>query len=133
MAEFFSRSEAETISFAREYAKTLCAGDVLLLDGEMGAGKTAFVKGLAQGLQIEEEVTSPTYAYMNSYADKLYHYDCYRIQSEMQAECLGLTDPFYAGGICVLEWSENIAGLLPPNCKRVVIEKISDDERMIRY
>lgn len=68
MAEFFSHSEKQTAAFAEEYAKTLCAGDVLLLHGEMGAGKTAFVKGLARGLHITEEVTSPTYAYLNDYA-----------------------------------------------------------------
>ena len=81
MAEFFSHSEEETIEFAKKYAATLVPGDVVLLEGEMGAGKTAFAKGVAKGLGISEEVTSPTYAYLNSYSDKLYHYDCYRIRS----------------------------------------------------
>ncbi len=133
MAEFFSHSEKQTAAFAEEYAKTLCAGDVLLLHGEMGAGKTAFVKGLARGLHITEEVTSPTYAYLNDYAGKLYHYDCYRISSEEQAEQLGLCDYFDAGKICVLEWSEKIAGLLPPRCKQIVIEKTGEEERKITF
>ena len=70
MAVFVSQSEKETIAFAEEYAKTLRAGDVVCLEGEMGAGKTAFAKGVARGLGILEEVTSPTYAYVNSYQNK---------------------------------------------------------------
>jgi tRNA threonylcarbamoyladenosine biosynthesis protein TsaE len=133
MAEFISHSAEETMEWAQRYAQTLQAGDVLLLQGDMGAGKTAFTKGLALGLGILEEVTSPTYAYMNSYEDRLFHYDCYRISSERQAENLGLADYFDAGGICVLEWSDNIKGLLPENCKTVVIEKISERERKIIF
>lgn len=123
-------SEEETIRFAKEYAKTLRAGDVVLLHGELGAGKTVFVKGIAQGLGIEEEITSPTYAYMNDYGG-LYHYDCYRLKSGAQAEALGLTDYFYADGICVIEWSENIADVLPERCKEVFIRKIGENEREI--
>ena len=132
-SEMRSHSAEETIQIAEQYAKSLQKGDVVLLCGEMGAGKTAFAKGVAKGLGIEEEVTSPTYAYMNSYSDKLYHYDCYRIRSEMQAENLGLADYFDAGGICLVEWSENIAGLIPPYAKKVVLEKIGEDERKILY
>ena len=123
-------SEEETIRFAKEYAKTLRAGDVVLLHGELGAGKTVFVKGIAQGLGIEEEITSPTYAYMNDYGG-LYHYDCYRLKSGAQAEALGLTDYFYADGICVIEWSENIADVLPERCKEVFNRKIGENEREI--
>ncbi len=133
MAEFFSHSEEETKAWAEAYAKTLSKGDILLLNGEMGAGKTAFCKGLARGLGIVDEVTSPTYAYMNNYDDKLFHYDCYRITSEAQAENLGLCDYFDAGGVCVIEWSENIAGLLPKNCKTVAIEKVNEETRKIIF
>ena len=125
-----TKSEGETMRFAEEYAKTLSAGDVVLLHGEMGAGKTVFVKGLASGLGIEDEITSPTYAYMNDYGG-LYHYDCYRLKSGAQAEALGLTDYFYAGGICVVEWSENIADVLPEGCKEVFIRKTGENEREI--
>ena len=126
-----TKSAEQTISFAEEYAKTLRAGDVVLLRGEMGAGKTVFVKGLARGLGIDEEITSPTYAYMNEYGGKLYHYDCYRLTDGAQAEALGLTDYFYAGGICVIEWSENIRSVLPEQCKVVQINKLSEREREI--
>lgn len=131
MAVFISRSAEQTINFAREYASSLKGGDVVLLNGEMGAGKTVFVKGLAKGLGISDEITSPTYAYMNDYGGVLYHYDCYRLKSGAQAEALGLCDYFYAGGVCVVEWPENIADVLPENCKRVRIEKRGESEREI--
>ncbi len=131
MAIFISKSREETLAFAESYAKTLRGGDVVLLDGEMGAGKTVFTKGLAKGLGIEEEVTSPTYAYMNDYDGRLFHYDCYRIESVEQAERLGLADYFDMGGICVIEWSQNIAPLLPRKTKRVTINKLSENEREI--
>lgn len=125
-----TNSAKETEQFAMEYAKTLRPGDVVLLHGEMGAGKTVFVKGLAKGLGIEEEVTSPTYAYMNDYGG-LYHFDCYRLSCGAQAEALGLCDYFYAGGICVVEWPENIADVLPGTCREVRIEKRGENSREI--
>ena len=133
MNKFLSTSREETYSFAEEYAKTLRKGDVVLLDGDMGAGKTVFAKGVAKGLGIEEEVTSPTYAYMNDYDGRLFHYDCYRIESVAQAESLGLADYFDMGGICLVEWSQNIAPLLPRKVKRVVIKKIDENTREIEY
>ncbi len=126
-----THSAEETIQFAKKYAAGLQKGEVVLLCGEMGAGKTVFVKGVAQALGIDEEITSPTYAYMNDYGGRLYHYDCYRLTSGAQAEALGLTDYFYADGICVIEWAENIAEVLPENCKKVTIRKLSETEREI--
>lgn len=128
-----TKSREETIKFAEEYGKTLRGGDVLLLDGEMGAGKTVFTKGIALALGINAEITSPTYAYLNDYDEKLYHYDCYRLSSGEDAEALGLTEYFYGNGVCVVEWSENIADVLPDNCKRVKIEKIDLNTRKITY
>ena len=133
MRKIITKTREETETFACEYAKTLRAGDVVLLDGDMGAGKTVFSKGVAKGLGIQEEVTSPTYAYMNDYDGRLFHYDCYRIESVEQAERLGLADYFDMGGICLIEWAQNIAPLLPPRVKRVTIKKLSEDEREITY
>ena len=133
MAVFISHSAKETITFAEEYARSLKGGDVVLLNGDMGAGKTVFAKGVALGLGIKEEVLSPTYAYMNDYDGKLYHYDCYRLSSGMQAEALGLCDYFYGNGVCLVEWAENIADVLPENCKRVTIYKREGDVREIIY
>ena len=131
--EKITKSREETIKFAEEYGKTLRGGDVLLLDGDMGAGKTVFTKGIALALGISDEITSPTYAYLNDYDGKLYHYDCYRLSSGEDAEALGLTEYFYGDGVCVVEWSENIADVLPDNCKRVKIEKIGLNTRKITY
>ena len=131
MAIFISKSREQTEQFATEYAKTLKPYDVVLLDGDMGAGKTVFAKGVARGLGIEEEVTSPTYAYMNDYDGRLFHYDCYRIESVEQAERLGLADYFDMGGTCLIEWAQNIAPLLPKDCKRVVIRKCGEEVREI--
>ncbi|MDE7159043.1 MAG: tRNA (adenosine(37)-N6)-threonylcarbamoyltransferase complex ATPase subunit type 1 TsaE, partial [Clostridiales bacterium] len=82
MEIFLSHSEQETADWAARYAKTLMLGDTVLLNGEMGAGKTAIAKGIAKGLGITAEVTSPTYAYINDYDGRLFHFDCYRLESE---------------------------------------------------
>lgn len=129
--EIITKSFEETIQVAMEYTKTLSQGDVVILDGDMGAGKTVFTKGVARALGITDEITSPTYAYMNDYDGKLYHYDCYRLSSGEDAEALGLTDYFYMRGICVIEWAQNIADALPRNIKRVKIEKIDEGTRKI--
>lgn len=131
MAKFLSGSENATIAFAREYASTLLPNDVVVLKGEMGVGKTVFTKGIAQGLGINEEILSPTYTYMNDYSGVLYHYDCYRLTSGAQAEALGLTDYFGGGGICVIEWAENIADVLPEKYKTVTIKKLRTANREI--
>ena len=126
MAVFVTHSEEETLRLAEAFAKTLEAGDTVLLGGEMGAGKTVFAKGVARGLGVHSEVTSPTYAYINSYEDgrlPLWHFDCYRVPSEAYARALGFEEYFSAGGVCLVEWSENIATLLPEKVKRVQIRK----------
>lgn len=129
--KYLSDSAEETIKIGKSFAEKLKKGTVVLLDGEMGAGKTVFVKGMALGLGIKSLVTSPTYAYMNDYDGILYHYDCYRLSSGEDAESLGLTDYFYAGGICVVEWSENIADVIPDGAVRVTIEKTGEEQRSI--
>lgn len=128
--EYISISEQNTREIAREYAKTLKSGDVVLLRGELGAGKTAFMKGVADYFNVGE-VTSPTYAYLNVYGEYIYHYDCYRLSSGEDAELLGLTDYFGGDNICFIEWSENIADVLPEQTKKVVIEKIDQNTRKI--
>jgi len=128
--EFISKSELETQEIAFEYAKTLVKGDVILLSGDLGAGKTAFTKGVAKYFGIDG-VTSPTYAYLNVYNDLLYHYDCYRLSCGEDAVMLGLTDYFNGDNICLIEWSENISEVIPKNAKKVQIQKIDDGTRKI--
>lgn len=129
--EYISNSPEETVKIAENYAKTLKKNDVVILDGDMGAGKTVFSKGVAAGLGITANVVSPTYAYMNDYDGILYHYDCYRLRDGNQAINLGLTDYFEAGGICLIEWAENIKSVLPENCKRVTIKSLGEKKRII--
>lgn len=129
---YISSSPEETLKIAREYAGSLKANDVVVLDGPMGAGKTVFAKGVALGLGITDTVLSPTYAYMNDYNGVLYHYDCYRLSCGEQAASLGLTDYFDAGGVCLIEWASNIQSVLPEKVKKVTI-KIIDDKRQITF
>lgn len=128
--EKISKDGKSTRSIAFEYASTLKKGDVVLLSGDLGAGKTEFVKGVAEYFGLDG-VTSPTYAYLNVYGEFLYHYDCYRLSSGEDAELLGLTDYFNQDNVCLIEWSENIADALPKNCKTVRIEKIDENTRRI--
>ncbi|MBR2322518.1 MAG: tRNA (adenosine(37)-N6)-threonylcarbamoyltransferase complex ATPase subunit type 1 TsaE [Clostridia bacterium] len=129
--KYLSKTPKQTMKIGEEFAKTLTSGDVVLLHGDLGAGKTAFTKGIAKGLNIQKEITSPTYAYMNDYDGILYHYDCYRLSSGEDAEALGLTDYFYGDGVCVIEWSENIKSVLPKKVKSVTINKIDEKTREI--
>ena len=128
--EYISNSEKQTAEIAFSYAKTLSKGDVVILSGDLGAGKTAFVKGVARYFGLDG-VTSPTYAYLNVYGDFLYHYDCYRLSSGEDAEQLGLTDYFNGDNVCLIEWAENILDVLPDNIKTVKIEKLGESERKI--
>ena len=128
--KMLSTSEKQTQEIAYEYAKTLKRGDVVILSGDLGAGKTAFTKGVAKYFGLDN-VTSPTYAYLNIYGDLLYHYDCYRLSCGEDAEVLGLTDYFNGDNICIIEWAENIIDVLPKNVKKVEIKKTSEFEREI--
>lgn len=124
----YTAKDTEQIGF--EYAKTLKKGDVVVLDGDMGAGKTVFVKGVAKYFGLSN-VTSPTYAYLNVYGDLIYHYDCYRLSCGEDAERLGLTDYFGGNNICIVEWAVNIEDSLPKTVKTVKITKLSESERKI--
>ena len=131
MKTVFSESEKDTFNIALEYGKTLKSGDVILLHGDFGAGKTAFTKGIAKALNINEEVTSPTYSYLNVYGGKLFHYDFYRLSSGEEAEALGLNDYFEGDNICIIEWGENVEEILPETAKNVTIEKLGENKRKI--
>ena len=132
--EFISHSVDETQSFAESLGKTFVGGEALLLEGEMGAGKTHFVKGLAKGLGIDEVVTSPTFALHNVYAGRLTlnHFDFYRIDDSQEVVVLGLDEFFYdPNGVAAIEWSENVKDLLPKRCITVTIDKLDDNTRRI--
>ena len=128
--QLISKNQKQTEDIAFEYAKTLVKGDVVLLKGDLGAGKTHFVKGIARFFGFDG-VTSPTYAYLNVYGNFIFHYDCYRLSCGEDAERLGLTDYFGGDNVCFIEWAENIEDVLPEYCKTVIIEKTGDEERKI--
>ena len=132
--EFISHSVSDTETFAKQLATTFVGGEVLLLHGDLGAGKTHFVKGLAAGLGIDEVVTSPTFALHNSYTGRLTlnHFDFYRIEDSEEVAVLGLDELFYDKcAVAAIEWSENVKELLPKGCISVIIEKIDNDMRKI--
>ena len=116
MEERISYSEEETKEIAREFADTLQAGDIVCLKGELGAGKTHFVKGLATAFGIpESEVRSPTFTLINEYEGslKLYHFDCYRMKSVREALEIGAEEYFYGDGVSIIEWPERIQEIIP--------------------
>ena len=132
--EFISHSVSDTEAFAKQLAKTFVGGEVLLLHGELGAGKTHFVKGLAAGLGVDDVVTSPTFALHNSYTGRLTlnHFDFYRIEDSEEVVVLGLNEFFYdKQAVSAIEWSENVKDLLPKGCVTVKIEKIDENSRKI--
>lgn len=134
LAEYRSNSESETEAIAGEFAKSLAPGDVVALKGGLGAGKTAFTRGLAAGLGIKGDVTSPTFSLLNEYSGDdltLYHFDMYRVLSFDSLYSTGFFDALDAGGIVAVEWSENIAGELPDNAITVTIERESETTRRI--
>lgn len=110
-----SNSPKETIEFGRQFAESLAPGAVVALFGEMGSGKTTFVNGICEGLKIEGSVSSPTFTLINEYYGVLpvYHFDFYRIANAADASEMGCEDYFYGDGICLIEWPENVATIIP--------------------
>lgn len=129
-----SSSIEETILFGKQFAERLQPGDVVCLDGDLGAGKTHFVKGIASFFGVEPtEVNSPTFTLINEYhgSTTVYHFDCYRIKNEQEALEIGTEDYLYGDGISVVEWPEKIRNLLPPESVWVNISHKGEHEREI--
>ena len=140
--KFISESEEQTIQMAEQFATQLQRGDVVVLDGELGAGKTEFVKGICQFFAVDDLVTSPTFSIINQYAGatpggeplKVYHVDLYRIESPDQLQEVGFDDMVFAhDAIKLVEWPANASDHLPDSYWRVVIEsnEENDDHREI--
>ena len=125
--------EEETEALGERLAKCLHAGAVVALYGDLGAGKTAFVRGMARGLDIRESVTSPTFTIVNEYPGDpaLFHFDMYRLRSAEELYGIGWEDYLDRNGICVTEWSERIEEALPEDAVRVTIRRLSDTERSV--
>jgi tRNA threonylcarbamoyladenosine biosynthesis protein TsaE len=125
MSEYVSHSTEETESFAAALADRLRAGDVIALYGGLGAGKTAFVRGLARGLGTTSEVSSPTFALVHEYDGRLQvaHFDMYRIHTSDDLYSTGFFDYLDSGCVCVIEWSENIEEDLPDRVLKIRITR----------
>lgn len=129
-----THSPQETIDIAEKIGGLLKKGDIIAYRGNLGAGKTTFTRGLAIGLGLGDNVTSPTFALVNEYCgDKLnlYHFDMYRIETEGDLESSGFYDYDFNNNIAVIEWSENIAGFLPKNTIYITINAVGDTNREI--
>ena len=129
MMQITTHSADETQALGQKLASRLAPGDVIAYFGDLGAGKTAFTRGLAQGLGITGPVTSPTYTIVNEYLSgriPLFHFDMYRLSSSDELFDIGWEDYLSRGGVCAVEWSENVADALQ-DAIRVTIEKDADE------
>ena len=131
--EIITKTVEETEEAGYNLAKGLKAGAVVTLYGDLGAGKTAFVRGMARGLNSKNRVTSPTFTIVNEYSGDLplFHFDMYRLGSSNELFDIGWEDYLVRGGICVVEWSENVSDAFDGSEIVVRIDKLSDTERKI--
>lgn len=129
---YISNSLEETEKIAEDFAKTLKSGDIVLLSGDLGAGKTQFTKGVAKGLGINDTIPSPTFTIMNSYENRLFHFDLYRLHSFEELINIGAEEFLYSNGISILEWPECV-GLenFPDYAIMVTILKLDEFKREI--
>lgn len=133
MQTFVSHSEAETEELGASFAKTLKDGAVVAMYGELGAGKTAFVRGMARGMGLSCRVSSPTFTIVNEYIGEreLIHFDMYRLSGSDELFDIGWEDYLARGAVCVVEWSENVEDAFFGDEAVVKIEKLSDTERAV--
>lgn len=134
MIEFISNSAKQTEDFAKKFAKKVKCPQIILLHGDLGAGKTHFTKGFAKGVGFKHSVTSPTFTIMNSYEGgryTVYHFDMYRLSSADEAREAGLEDYFNKKtlkGVSIVEWPQNVSGLIDLNSViNITIEKLEDE------
>lgn len=127
-----STSEEETFAVGRRFAQNLKKGDVVALQGELGTGKTHLVKGIAEEFGVDKaRVQSPTFALINEYLGDIpiYHFDCYRMESVREAIEIGAEEYFYGDGVCIIEWPERIASILPPETIWIKLESTGKNTR----
>src|SRR3989442_5244610 len=131
---FISNSAEETVAAGCAHARTVRPGEVLALAGDLGTGKTQFVKGLVAGLGSAAAVTSPTFTLIHEYTDgrlPVYHLDFYRLENRAAAVRLGLDDYFFGDGVSVVEWADRFPDLIPPDALWIFFEMKSETQRAI--
>ena len=133
---FISVNPAETKAVGERLAREIQTGDVLALVGDLGAGKTQFVKGLAKGLGSAAVVTSPTFTLVHEYQGSrlpIYHFDFYRIESLAALRAIGFDEIVFGDGVSVIEWADRFADAIPPRARWIKFEIVSDDQRRILF
>src|SRR5947207_4259598 len=130
--EWVTESDEETRALGEALGRRLGPGDVVCLQGPLGAGKTTLAQGIARGLEVEDVVNSPTFTLVQEYAGRLpvYHLDVYRLSGPEEAADLALDELFAAGGVVMIEWPEQIAAALPPDRVEVRLEPVNDVRRV---
>ena len=133
MQTYISRSEAETEAIGERFAEDLASGTVVAMYGDLGAGKTAFVRGMARGMGLSCRVSSPTFTIVNEYEGEreLIHFDMYRLESSDELFEIGWEDYLARGAVCAVEWSEKVEDAFFGDESVVRIEKLGDNERLI--
>jgi len=132
--DFVSHGAAQTQRFGARLGLLLEAGDVLLLEGDLGAGKTVLAQGVAQGLAVDDPVTSPTFTLIHEYQGRLplYHVDLYRLGGHADAAAIGLEDYIYGHGVTLVEWPDRATRLLPPDHLSIALRPIAETKRAVR-
>lgn len=127
---FVSKGPEETLEFGIRLGRLLKPGDIICLEGELGAGKTMLTRGIARGLEIVDNVTSPTYTLINEYRGRvpLYHFDLYRLEDGEELFHIGGEDLLYGQGVSVIEWASRAEDMLPPACLWVRIATLVEEE-----
>lgn len=134
LKDVVTQSEKETFDLGYKLGKKLVGGEMILLDGDLGAGKTVFARGIASALGVKEEVLSPTFTLLNCYDGrlKMYHYDAYRLNNSEEAEEKGLTEYFgKKDGVCIIEWPDKISDVLPNDAIKVNIKYSGENNREV--
>ena len=134
MQQLHTASSEETIRLGKKIGYKLAPGDIITLHGSLGCGKTTIVKGIADSLEIDDEITSPSYTLISEYEGRLslYHMDLYRIESIEEFELLGAEELLYGTGVSIIEWAEKIEQLLPDSCISISFDIDADAERDIQ-
>lgn len=126
---YISKNEQDTISFAKNFASKLNKGDIIVLSGELGSGKTKFVQGILEYFGLADEISSPTFTIVNEYIKddiNLYHFDVYRLADIDEFYAMG-GDEYFQNGICLIEWGEMIESILPEHYTKITFKKNNDN------
>jgi len=136
VATFTSNSPAETEALGHQLAQEVCTGSILAVKGDLGSGKTVFVKGFVAGLGSPADVTSPTFTVVHEYRGgrlPVYHFDFFRLETRESVERLGLDDYFFGDGVSVVEWADRFPELIPEQARWMLFEVKSQSQRAITF